>query len=360
MPGHPARARLWLPSKISLFGKSIVNATDRLSLPLGLAEEVAPPDRVNGKVDPRNRLNELTGERWLYFTKSLLSTTYPSRYSQHLRKAHGANKPPQLMAQLIEFFTKSDGRVLDPFAGVGGTLIGASISEPGARQCVGIEVSRQWTDLYREVLAENPRLSPQAMVLGGCIDVMDAWLSGESQTATDGSNVVAGEASFDFIATDPPYNIHLRQTMSGTGGVAYADQFSNRRSDYNMRSGEEKDLANLPDFESYLDAMQHVFARCVRLLRPTKYMAVIVRNAYQSGEYVFTHAELARRAKRVGLIPKGEIIWYQAGSRLRPYGYPYSYVPNISHQYIVIFQRPAGEANHVRNGTRVMESPVQA
>jgi len=107
-----------------------------------------------------------------------------------------------------------------------------------------------------------------------------------------------------------------------------------------MRSLEDRDLANLPDYESYLDAMEEVFARCVRLLRPTKYMAVIVRNAYQGGEYLFTQAELARRAKRVGFVPKGEIIWYQAGTRLRPYGYPYNYIPNIAHQYIVIFQRP--------------------
>jgi DNA modification methylase len=244
------------------------------------------------------------------------------------------------MAQLIEFFTKSGGRVLDPFAGVGGTLIGASIAEPAIRECVGIEISRQWTQIYDEVLRENPELSPQQMVVGDCIEVMDAWLQDRRLPATDGSEVAAGEGSFDFIATDPPYNIHLRQTMSGTGGAPYADRFANRRSDYNMQSGEEADLANLPDFDSYLDAMEQVFARCARLLRPTKYLAIIVRNAYQGGEYLFTHAELARRAKRVGLIPKGEIVWYQAGTRLRPYGYPYNYIPNISHQYIVILQRP--------------------
>ncbi len=82
----------------------------------------------NDAVSLRNTLNELTGAEWLYFTKSILITAYPSEYGHELRKAHGANKPPQLMAQLIEFFTKPQGRVLDPFAGVGGTLIGASMS----------------------------------------------------------------------------------------------------------------------------------------------------------------------------------------------------------------------------------------
>src|SRR5256714_11065365 len=66
----------------------------------------------NNAVSLRNTLNELTGAEWLYFTKSILITAYPSGYGHELRKAHGANKPPQLMAQLIEFFTKPQGRVL--------------------------------------------------------------------------------------------------------------------------------------------------------------------------------------------------------------------------------------------------------
>jgi hypothetical protein len=54
---------------------------------------------------------------------------------------------------------------------------------------------------------------------------------------------------------------------------------------------------------------------------------------------MFTHADLARRADAVGLTPKGEIVWWQTGTRLRPYGYPHSYVPNIAHQYIVVMRR---------------------
>ena len=55
------------------------------------------------------------------------TTAYPWELGHALRKQHGANKPPRLMARLIEFFTKSGELVLDPFAGVGGTLLGAAI-----------------------------------------------------------------------------------------------------------------------------------------------------------------------------------------------------------------------------------------
>jgi DNA modification methylase len=299
----------------------------------------------NSDVHPKNRLNDMTGAEWLYFTKSILKTSYPSVYGHRLRKAHGANKPPQLMALLIEFFTKAGQRVLDPFAGVGGTLIGASITSPGPRRCVGIEISEEWASIYEEVLSTEPDLSPQEIVIGDCLDVMDRWIEGQTVHSLSGAGLVASEAEpFDFILTDPPYNIHLKQTMSSTAGGAYTDEFTNRRTDYNMRSDHDRDLANLPDHEAYLDAMEQVFGRCFRLLKPARYMAVIVRNAYQDGEYQFTHAELAACAKRAGFVPKGEIVWYQTGSRLRPYGYPYNYIPNISHQFILVLQRPMPKA----------------
>src|SRR5688500_6989577 len=109
------------------------------------------PGRTRSSPHPRNMLNELSGEEWLYFTKSVWTTAYPSELGHALRKEHGANKPPRLMARLIEFFTKSDELVLDPFAGVGGTLLGAAIAR-GPRRALGIELSPRWAEVYEQVV----------------------------------------------------------------------------------------------------------------------------------------------------------------------------------------------------------------
>ena len=90
---------------------------------------------------PANTLNDLPGEEWLYFTKSLLTTAYPSELGHAARRVHGANKPPRLMARLIEFFSQTGDLVLDPFAGVGGTLLGAAIAR-GPRRASGSSSSR--------------------------------------------------------------------------------------------------------------------------------------------------------------------------------------------------------------------------
>jgi DNA modification methylase len=286
----------------------------------------APPPAPRKGPHPKNTLNELSGEEWLYFTKSVLQTSYPSELRHDLRKAHGANKPPRLMRQLIEFFTKRDGLVLDPFAGVGGTLLGAATCDP-PRRAVGIEVNPKWVEVYRKIADELDEgglegIAMQEMVEGDCVEVMKTM----------------DDDRFDFIATDPPYNIQLEVTMSQAREGKY-EEWSNRRTDYNMRSTDARDLANLPTYDAFLDAMGTVFVECARVLKPKGYMALIVRNAYQGGRYMFTHADLARRADAVGLTPKGEIVWWQTGTRLRPYGYPHSYVPNIAHQYIVVMRR---------------------
>src|SRR4051794_9286621 len=118
---------------------------------------------------PANTLNELPGEEWLYFTKSLLTTAYPSELGHATRRVHGANKPPRLMARLIEFFSRTGDLVLDPFAGVGGTLLGAAIAR-APRQAIGTELDPGWATVYdnvvRDLIAEREGGGPILADLG--------------------------------------------------------------------------------------------------------------------------------------------------------------------------------------------------
>ena len=151
--------------------------------------------------------------------------------------------------------------------------------------------------------------------------------------------------SVDFVATDPPYNIQLPITMSGG---KLAEQHANRRTDYAMVTEHEGDLANSADYATFLDRMEEVFTQLLRVLRTGRYAAVIVRDAYQDGRYVFTGSDLADRAGRAGFTVKGDVIWYQAGTRLRPYGYPHSFVPNIAHQHVLVLRREAARRSAAR------------
>lgn len=299
--------------------------------------------RPHRAVHPANTLNELPGDEWLYFTKSLLTTAYPSELGHAERKAHGANKPPRLMARLIEFFSRGDELVLDPFAGVGGTLLGAAICR-SPRRALGFELDPRWTGIYESVVAAAALAERDGA--GELLrDLGDADPGGPRSFDPSGCRMVVGDAavllaeldegSVDFVATDPPYNPQLRMTMSGG---PLSEQFANRRTDYAMIGDDPADLANSESYEVFLERMGGLFGQLRRVLRERAYMVVIVRDAYQEGRYRFVASDLAARAAPNGLVAKGDLVWYQAGTRLRPYGYPKVFVPNIVHQHILVLR----------------------
>lgn len=267
--------------------------------------------KMKGGLDPRNKLNELTVSRWLYFTKTVSWEVYPSEYGHELRKKHHANKPPQLMREIIEFFTKPHQIILDPFAGVGGTLIGASLCN---RNAVGIEINKRWIDIYRRVCASES-IREQKMIHGDCLEVL-AEFEDEGRV-------------FDAVITDPPYAPSIKRTLCN-GGKTSSNAFSKN----------PKCFGNLRSFDKYYLKMEQLGRSVYRILKDGKYLVLMMQDAYQNGRYIPTSFHVAERMSRVGFTFKGVKIWHQIGSPpLRPYGYPYSYVPNIIHHNILIFKR---------------------
>ena len=269
-----------------------------------------------GTRHPANRLNDLTGNAWMFFTKTVWQTALPSELGHALRRQHYANKPPSLMRQIIEFFTRPGQAVLDPFAGVGGTLLGASLCQ---RQATGVELEPRWIEIYHQVCRQEG-IAPQEMIPGDSRIVLP--------------QLVAAGRRFDAIITDPPYSPALKKTLcDGRYGRG------NRRSPFEAFSSSPADLRNAATFEEFYDRLEEIGRLFPDLLRSGAYAVVMIRDSYQNGEYIPASFHVAERLRRVGLRFKGLKIWHQAGAPIRPYGYPFAYVPNIVHHTILIFRR---------------------
>ena len=130
-------------SRVSFFGNSrlTVSAASGSFSASFLQHEVVPDKRISigidsverkaqqrtgeRKVDPRNRLNELTAKEWIVETISVwnqrgLGAGHPDA---RIERQHPAPFSFTDVSRLIRYFTKSGQTVLDPFVGVGSTFV---------------------------------------------------------------------------------------------------------------------------------------------------------------------------------------------------------------------------------------------
>ncbi len=281
------------------------------------------PPPTPGRHDPRNRLNDLTGKEWLYFLSSVLTTAYPVKgpesYGHNLRRAHPSPKPPQLMAALIAFFTRAGGRVLDPFAGVGGTLLGCALT---GRAGVGLDLATDYRDIYRAVCAQEG-LDAQPFLLGDA----RVLLAG---AASDGPLA----APFDLVLTDPPYGEMLSRPQDGE------KRKRTGRSDPTPFTDDPADLGNLPRAD-FLVALAAIVGLAVARLRPGGHLVLFAKDLQPTPEHHnLLHADIVARfaAELPGLRFRGYKLWVDQTINLYPFGYPYGFVANQVHQYILIWQ----------------------
>ena len=277
-----------------------------------------------GIYDKRNQLNDLTGKEWVFFTNSVwitgFSPTAKENVGLRFRKIHPSPKPPALMKEIIEFFTKSDGKILDPFCGVGGTHLGAALAS-GNRTVVGIELEKKYIEAYKAVCkAEDMR--EMVMIQD---DAKNMMLHPEIANVT-----------FDLVITDPPYSDMMGKERTGQRKKLYNDSTPKPYTD------SESDLGNMP-LKQFYDALREIMSLCCNRLKHKGYMVVFCKDFQpQPGNPNLLHADIVHELCKIdGLEYKGMRIWHDQAMSLFPFGYPYSFIMNQLHQYILIFRKEA-------------------
>jgi len=276
---------------------------------------------VKRSVDERNRLNDLTNKEWLQQTKSFWVSKAPPR--DELKLQHPATFSEHDVERLIRLFTRSGQTVLDPFVGVGSTLIACLRS---GRRGIGIELMPQWCELAKQRLAaaSDNGASPQDDI---------QILQGDAHTELTQLDA----ETIDFIVTSPPY----WRILEKNGQKVAAERTSR---DLPTNYGDEiQNLGSIEDYDLFLARLGEIFTECARVLRPKKYMAVIVSDFRHGPQYYLYHADLAAEIQQRGMVLKGVIALLQDSKNLYAYGIPYAFVPNIHHQQILILQKPESD-----------------
>jgi DNA modification methylase len=301
-----------------------MKSATKASVPLTVVDEepIENEAELPKTVDPRNQLNDLTAREWIPETVTVwnqkgLGAGHPDAQIERL---HPAPFSFTDVGRLVRFFTKKGNLVLDPFVGIGSTLKACAID---GRRGVGIELNSSFAVLARKRIET---------------EVRDMFSSAEQQQVLEGDvrdvlDTIPDE-TVDFVVTSPPYWSILKKEDHKVRQERIANGLSTHYGD------DARDLGNIDSYDEFLVVLTDIFTKCALKLKRGKYMAIVVSDFRDKSKYIMFHADLAQRLEQRGLEMKGLTVLYQRHKKVYPYGYPYSYVPNIHNQFILLLQKP--------------------
>lgn len=275
-----------------------------------------------GVYDKRNKLNELTGKEWIFFTNTVWITGYSPTATENIglkhRKIHPSPKPPGLIRDIVNFFTKSEARILDPFVGVGGTLLGVAMAG-GNRTAVGVDLEVKYRDAYINACRDE-KLPEMQYLIGDSIEIL------KSKKIKD--------ESFDLVIADPPYSNMMSVKRTGQKTKLYDDVGAT------PYTALESDLGNM-EKDDFFNSLKEIIILSLKKLKKDKYLVLFCKDFQPKGKDTgLLHAEIINKLNEIENVEyRGMRIWHDQAMSLYPFGYPFSFVMNQIHQYVLIFRK---------------------
>ena len=235
-------------------------------------------------MNEEKRCNDLTGKEWLQNSFSIWRDLSKTKAEKDLK--HPASYPVCLCEKLIKTFARKKCKVLDPFNGIGSTIVAANNLGCDA---VGIDLSSEFCSI-----AEH-RIAP--------------------------------ENYFDLCITSPPYwdILNMQRSADKKEAVNYSDK--------------ENDVGNIPNYEEFIEKLSELFSEVQKTLKKGGYCIVNVMDIRKKSNFYPLHSDLATAMQKIGYIFDDIIIWDRQSdyNNMRPLGYPYKFRINKVHEYLLIF-----------------------
>ncbi len=271
-----------------------------------------------------NTLNDMNGRDWTMFINSVFLTQYPTKgaeaFAHDIRKIHPTPKPPQLMRDIIRFFTKENELVFDSFMGVGGTLLGAALCN---RKALGIDLNAEYIKAYKKA-SKSLGLPVFKTVCG------------------DSKKIIAKEKNFrsllngdkiSLMLIDPPYFNMMSKKKTGGDIVNYGENAT-------PFTDSASDLGNMSR-DNFYKTLKEIVETTLPYIKTKGHVVLFIKDMQpQKKQTNLLHAEIVNCLNEIPNINyKGMKIWADSSVKPFPYGYPFSFVANQIHQYILIFRK---------------------
>lgn len=249
------------------------------------------------------KCNDLSGKEWLQYSFSIWRDLTKTKEEKGLK--HPASYPVTLCERLLRAFSRRGGRVIDPFNGIGSTMVAAkNLGFEG----VGIDLSEEYCDVARNRVGTSSNIK---IINGDAFQIIE--------------NLPADY--FDICLTSPPYwdILNMKRTADGKKQNGY--------------SRNENDLGNIEDYKEFVTRLQMLFDKLKRVLKRESYCIINVMDIRKKDKFFPLHIDLTISLQSIGYLLDDIIIWDRQSeyNNMRPLGYPYKFRINKVHEYVLIF-----------------------
>lgn len=258
------------------------------------------------KTKKAKRANLLSGAEWLQRSFSVWRELDKNNEERKLK--HPAMFTSKLMNRILESYTCKSGMLLDPFAGTGTALLAALNNN---MEAVGLDINPHYREVFknRVDLFDHNRWG---------YHVIDARCLGE----------VVLPQSVDICITSPPYWNILNRNRTADGKTARS--YSNAKND----------LGNIEAYDEFLISLNEIISLVKISLKPSAYFILNVMDLRKGSLFYPLHMDVTNIAQESGFELQDIIIWDRQRdyNNMRPLGYPYKFIVNKVHEYLLVFR----------------------
>jgi len=273
---------------------------------------------------PDNHINCLTAKEWVRGQVAIWELYYKKRDIRD-KDIHPAVFPIALPKKCMELFTHKGEMVLDPFIGIGTTLVAARDLE---RNAVGFDLNQDFINFT------NKRLTQEHLSFG----------ENTKQIAIcdDAVNIpkYLDEETVSLCVTSPPYanmlnhkrlNKSIRSDLRMNKHYKKVQQYSNN----------PRDLGTMR-LKEYIGALAEIYKGILPLLKSKAHCVININDLWEKNHRYPTHSYIIEAMEKVGYELRNIIIWDKRNlvNRVGIFGWPSNYITlSTTFEYILDFWR---------------------
>jgi len=272
---------------------------------------------------PDNHINCLSAKDWLKHQVAIWEFFYEKRDIRD-KKIHPAVFPISLPKKCIELFTHKGELILDPFMGIGTTLLAARDLE---RNAVGFDLSKKYVDYSKSRLAQ-----------------MNLYEESQQIAVTDDALNIAHHLEPNTISlsvTSPPYanmlnrkrkNKSIRGNLRKNGHYDSVQQYSNN----------SRDLGTMSPIQ-FAKAMGEIYKNLLPLHKEKAHCVINITDIWWENKRIPVHIYIVEALEAVGYELRNTIIWDRRNlvNGVGIFGWPNNYITlGTTFEYILDFWKP--------------------